>query len=743
MRHVSLFEGIINKKKKEWNAPGMMDGARAERGDKIPFSSPLINYSTYGGIPRDRITELFGEPGGGKAQPLYSKVLTPTGFVNMGDIKVGDTVFDGVGNLCKVTGVYPQGKRAIYEITTQANNKIRVADNHLNSVWWYNEIKHEREDFVWTTEELIEKFNQYGRWRRIRFDIPSVDWTYTPVPIDPYIIGALLGDGCLSSGNFEFSNPEDDLVAKMNVLLNQYDYELVNYSGDRTGWFMRSIPDRRRGNSKTYFRKALEDLGMLEKSCDKRIPAVYLYNCKEIRTRLLQGYFDTDGCINKDGSVELTTTSPQLSEDFAFLVRSLGIRDRVSLGKGSYVNNGVRIQCLPTFTHNLKIENGFPFYSSNKHTRRYKDRQRPPLRNITKIEYVGMEECQCIMVDSPNHTYISDDFIPTHNTTTCIDICKNAYQIFKQEYDDKVNDLKVRVSKGDKAASVELEDLAEAGPKRVFYLDLEHSFDGAWSKTLGIKEDEISIMQPPDVVAEDILQTVQELIETGEVGLVVIDSLPSLIPRAELEKKYGERTVASLAGLLTVFCRKIVPMLTRYHTTMVFINQIRDNMDNPYVVKTPGGQAPKFYASLRINFRLGHPVDFLGNELPVNTENPAGYIVQSKIVKQKSAPNDRKSGSYFLMCQQGIVPMFDYAQLAVKSYGLIRKSGGWFTMCDPKTGEVLEQDGKIVKINGMAKVYQYLQENPEYYKSLQEYILNDINGKSPEEVEEQTTDYGV
>ena len=328
-------------------------------------------------------------------------------------------------------------------------------------------------------------------------------------------------------------------------------------------------------------------------------------------------------------------------------------------------------------------------------------------------------------------------------STSCIDICKNAYQIFKQEYDDKVNDLKIRVSKGDKAASVELEDLTEAGPKRVFYLDLEHSFDGAWSKTLGIKEDEISIMQPPDVVAEDILQTVQELIETGEVGLVVIDSLPSLIPRAELEKKYGERTVASLAGLLTVFCRKIVPMLTRYHTTMVFINQIRDNMDNPYVVKTPGGQAPKFYASLRINFRLGHPVDFLGNELPVNTENPAGYIVQSKIVKQKSAPNDRKSGSYFLMCQQGIVPMFDYAQLAVKSYGLIRKSGGWFTVCDPKTGEVLEQDGKIVKINGMAKVYQYLQENPEYYKSLQEYILNDINGKSPEEVEEQTTDYGV
>ena len=88
--------------------------------------------------------------------------------------------------------------------------------------------------------------------------------------------------------------------------------------------------------------------------------------------------------------------------------------------------------------------------------------------------------------------------------------------------------------------------------------------------------------------------------------------------------------------------------------------------------------------------------------------------------------------------------MYDYAQLAVKSYGLIRKSGGWFTMCDPKTGEVMEQDGKIVKINGMAKVYQYLQDNLEYYKSLQEYILNDIEGRSLESGEsEESVDYGV
>lgn len=318
-------------------------------------------------------------------------------------------------------------------------------------------------------------------------------------------------------------------------------------------------------------------------------------------------------------------------------------------------------------------------------------------------------------------------------STTAVDICKNAVSLFANEHEEQIQKLRESAASGSKTANAELQDLIERGPKKILYLDIEHGFDGAWAKTIGIEESSIDIMQPPDVVAEDILQTVQELIETGEIGLVVLDSLPSLVPRAELEKKYGERTVAALAGLLTVFCRKIVPMLTRYDTTMIFINQIRDNMDNPYVVKTPGGQAPKFYSSLRILFRLGQPVDFLGGELPQSTENPAGHIVNAKLVKQKSAPWDRKNGSYYLMCQSGIRADMDYAQLAVKKYGIIRKGGAWFTVCDPYTGEILEEDGKLVKLNGMAKVYEYLQANQDYYHKLQTYILNDIEGQCPSE----------
>ena len=319
-------------------------------------------------------------------------------------------------------------------------------------------------------------------------------------------------------------------------------------------------------------------------------------------------------------------------------------------------------------------------------------------------------------------------------STTAIDICKNAYELFKHEYDEDKQKLQVLVNKGDKSAKIKLEELEDRGPKRVLYVDLEHSFDTAWSKTLNINPDKIEIMQPPDVFAEDILQTVQELIESDELGLVVIDSLPSLVTQSEIDKKYGERTVASLSGLLTVFFRKITPILTRYETTLLFINQIRQNFENPYVIKTPGGEAPKYYASLRMLFQLGKPVDFLGNELPMSTENPDGYIINAKILKQKSAPNDRKQGSYFLMCKSGIRVDMDYAQLAMKRYGLIRKAGAWFSFVEPDTGEILEVNEKTVKVNGMIKVYEFLQNNTEYFNRLKKYIEDDINGKQSGEI---------
>lgn len=312
-------------------------------------------------------------------------------------------------------------------------------------------------------------------------------------------------------------------------------------------------------------------------------------------------------------------------------------------------------------------------------------------------------------------------------SSTAQDLCKQAVLLFIQEYEDKVQEYRDLIAKKKKEYEGPLEDLLAQGRKKVLYVDLEHTFDWKWAAKMGLTEEDMDVMTPPDIPAEDILQAVQDIICTGEVGLVVFDSVPTLTTKAELEKKYGERTVASLAGLMTIFCRKVVPLLSRYDCTMLLINQERPNMENPYVINTPGGEAIKFYSTLRMQFRLGCPVDIVGNELPNNTENPAGYIVNVKLVKQKGAAFDRKNASYFLMTKTGIRPDFDYAKLAIQKYDIIHKQGGWFTFLDPSTKQPLEQDGKTVKVNGQIRVYEYLNSHPEYYEQVRRFIMNDIN----------------
>ena len=330
-------------------------------------------------------------------------------------------------------------------------------------------------------------------------------------------------------------------------------------------------------------------------------------------------------------------------------------------------------------------------------------------------------------------------------STSAVDICKNAITVFDKEYNDKMLELRASSSK---TAAVEIADMEETGPKKILYVDIEHGFDRKWAETIGMDMERIDIMQPGNVPAEELLQTLEELIQTGEVGLIVLDSIPSLVTTDELEKKLTEKTkIATVATVMTLVMRKWVALLTRYDCTVILINQLRENMKNPFEPNTPGGLAVKFYSSLRIMFELGSPIDFLGNTVPQYTADPAGYIVNARIMKLKTGANNRKNGTYFLMCDSGIRPEFDYAQLALNDYGLIKKKAAWFTFVDPYTGELIEtpdplHEGKMkpLSVNGMAKVYEFLQSNQEYYQKLQKFILDDIMGVKPDADTEQGSD---
>ena len=430
---------------------------------------------------------FIGPAGCGKAQPLYSKVLTPTGYIAMGGVTLGTSVFTAKGNIAQVTGIYPQGKRAIYEITLQDHTKIRVADNHLNTVYRYNEDTKMREDFCISTTELLSLFEE-SRFK-LRVDLPTVSWPHVDVPVDPYLLGALIGDGCLSN-NFGFSSTEEDVIQKVDSILRRDwnmmlkhisgpDYNIVNitesaykytfhvaddswddcdihtiasmqsklvslgypkFDGDTIlrlannaapnvlkhypellNKFTVSINDDYKSwTDTTSLHAVLDSLGLLTQSINKHIPSTYLYNDVSIRCALLQGLYDTDGYTCSKGTTTFTTSSPELSDNFQFLVQSLGIRDTVVARPSRYKDKSTG-QYISldhnAYDHNLKIPNDLDYCTSFKHLSRRQVRQNPPLRNIVSIEYVGQEECQCIMLDHEDHTYISDGFIPTHNTT--------------------------------------------------------------------------------------------------------------------------------------------------------------------------------------------------------------------------------------------------------------------------------------------------------------------------------------
>lgn len=429
---------------------------------------------------------FIGPAGCGKAQPLYSKVLTPNGFITMGEVQVGTEVITGSGAIAKVSAVYPQGVRSIYEITLQDRTKIRVSDEHLNVVYRYNQDKHCREDYCLTTLDLIKLHNK-SRFK-LRIDIPTINKFYdhnSSLPIDPYLLGALIGDGTLCTTGLKFSNNEPDVIAKVDSILRRdwnkmlkkvkgdnVDYAIVDieshprkytyfYKGEELSskelqsklenegypkitcetfpkicegtaiYYNKHYPELKDNISmivdseykswteRDPFRAALSDLGLLVKSVEKHIPKEYLLSSIEDRLSLLQGLYDTDGYTSKEGATCFGTSSPQLSEDFAFLVRSLGIRDTVSEFPSKYKNNGNYIYTETIhYNHHIKVHNDMQICTSIKHTSRMHNRQQPPMRNITSIKYIGEEECQCIMVDHPDHTYISDGFIPTHNTSS-------------------------------------------------------------------------------------------------------------------------------------------------------------------------------------------------------------------------------------------------------------------------------------------------------------------------------------
>lgn len=253
--------------------------------------------------------------------------------------------------------------------------------------------------------------------------------------------------------------------------------------------------------------------------------------------------------------------------------------------------------------------------------------------------------------------------------------------------------------------------------RKVLYADCENTLDVEWATKLGVNVSEMVILQPKSQSAEEIFEFILNAIDTGEIGLFVIDSLGVMVSQQAMDKTMMDKTYGGIAMALTLFSKKAEMLMKRHKCTGIGINQMRDDMNSMYGGQTTtGGKAWKHNCVVRLQFNMGKYVDEKNNELNRSVESPAGNIIQVSMTKNKSCPPTRRTGFYTLKYETGIDYINDLIDIAIK-YDIIKKSGAWFDIIDIDTGEIVES-----KIHGQSNVYEYLLENKEVLDLIQRKI---------------------
>lgn len=356
-----------------------------------------------------------------KCMPLWSRVLTPSGWLSLRDLSEGDWVIDPVtGDPAKISAVHEQGMRELLRVTFDDGSVAECSPGH---VWRVRTTKDGNASLSWldlTAEQMLQR----PRWK-----------CATPVPvasdlgpsrldevIHPYVLGVFLGDGGFSADSqveLSLNSLDLDIAEKVAKLLPQ-SLKLVNHTQTAEGTTgFRVVSHAGRGYRNDYMTEARK-LGLFGlRSWEKFVPEHYLWADAESRRELLRGLLDTDG----DATVKETgfsSASERLTEAVEFLARSLGFKTyRQGVKKPFYRDaEGNKIQCRPSYRTVFLAPNDVePFYTARKAGLRRQREDSVPLRFIRKIERTRLSvPMRCIEVASESHLYVTDGFVVTHNT---------------------------------------------------------------------------------------------------------------------------------------------------------------------------------------------------------------------------------------------------------------------------------------------------------------------------------------
>lgn len=360
----------------------------------------------------------------GRAQPVFTKVLTPNGFQPIGQLRVGDFVIGSDGKPTEVLGIYPQGFKEIYRVSSQDGSSTLASGDHLWSVATRDDRRRGKPWRVLQTKEMIGNLRaaHYHRYELPLLSAP-VDFESRPVPLDPYALGLLLGDGCLTCKTTpSFATTDPELAESLGRLIPGIEVRrksAVDYVLNRSPSQVAT-----RTNPVTSVLRQLGLAGL--RSAGKFIPRDYLLNSPEVRLALLQGLLDSDGGpVTQQGRtcrIQFTTVSARLRDDAVFLVQSLGgiayWRTRPAEGRKLGLARGREVQHpSDAYTLDLRLPEGVvPFRLARKAAKYDVTGGGRPVRFVDRIEPAGTEEAVCIQVAAADSLYVTEDFLLTHNT---------------------------------------------------------------------------------------------------------------------------------------------------------------------------------------------------------------------------------------------------------------------------------------------------------------------------------------
>ena len=388
---------------------------------------------------------LADDMGLGKALEVNTIVYTPYGPKKIGDIQIGDEVFGDDGSPYKVTGVFPQGVKDLYRVTFNDGYSVLCCEDHIWNVSTaangYNNSNRKILSINLTTKQLMDK-NSFIKGERpnsklqptyykiprggSKWQIPMtqpVQFNFQELPLDPYVLGLILGDGGITTNSVIFSSIDEELISSINNIIGNK-IKVVKKNGDNCDYYLRKKQD----DKKNYVAQSLRKLNLQGcNSSNKFIPNIYKYNTVETRLSILQGLMDTDGyCAksrksNEFSGTEFSTVSEKLADDVVEIVQSLGGIARKKSRTTTYTYNGEKKQGKISYRINIKLQGDMnPFRLKRKKDLYVEPKKYKVARYIKDIQFEKTGDAVCISIDSPNKLYVTEHFIVTHNTTSTI-----------------------------------------------------------------------------------------------------------------------------------------------------------------------------------------------------------------------------------------------------------------------------------------------------------------------------------